>query len=637
MNSDDIQKYISKNILDWNFDFVEELYDKYLKQHLILQKQYCLFLYQVGKYSKLKDILLKYDLDECDVRYFNDKLSSIPYDIDFMQEQQYHSPSYACYVLNNKLLEDNLSHKECYDILYNILLDPKKNHWAKLADIGANDISCSYFIRKTLDYFFTKNNKDFLLKSENSYTALLQFLAKREFSGAKKYYCLLIEQLSRYYILQENNKKEPKFAICVSGALRGNWESSLANLKKVLSDFNADYFLFSWDKTYLWSSIFDIPRWAQRRFAKVFNYMRLPELDIEEFENFKKNFPSVYFKLSKDIKRDIDIKQHLVLSNMFVKYLLEDEIEFEKEYFLDGSYKEKLGMFVNIHKMFYGKYKAFKLIQQYENENNITYDYIIALRPDIDYANIKQEYFLNLSYNEILAKHEFSPANGILGFFYAGHRNAMEKMITIYEAMLLEKIDKFKDYRSRKINDQYFLQYWMYLHNLKVVEYDIRCEIWNSIASNTGVCPNITMELKQDLNNLHNSRIYSEKQLHDINRFFYLAKEKYPIFYGTAKSRIQNQLSYKLGQAMIVNSKSFLGYIRMPFVLSYIKDKHKQEQKIYQEKIKKDPSLKLPPLEDYPDYQEALKLKNHLYYKLGQALIQANKTWYGGGVYQVVV
>ncbi|EAL3489685.1 hypothetical protein BA784_06495, partial [Campylobacter coli] len=93
----------------------------------------------------------------------------------------------------------------------------------------------------------------------------------------------------------------------------------------------------------------------------------------------------------------------------------------------------------------------------------------------------------------------------------------------------------------------------------------------------------------------------------------------------------QNQLSYKLGQAMIVNSKSILGYIRMPFVLSYIYDKHKQEQKIYQEKIKKDSSLILPPLESYPDYKEALKEKECFTYKLGQALIQANKTWYGGG------
>ncbi|ENY5691430.1 hypothetical protein ACFZKI_000748 [Campylobacter lari] len=107
--------------------------------------------------------------------------------------------------------------------------------------------------------------------------------------------------------------------------------------------------------------------------------------------------------------------------------------------------------------------------------------------------------------------------------------------------------------------------------------------------------------------------------------------------YGTAKSRIQNQLSYKLGQAMIVNSKSILGYLIMPMALLSIMISHKQEQKIYQEKIKKDPSLKLPPLEDYPDYQESLKLKNHLSYKLGQALIQANKTWYGGGVSQTAI
>ncbi|EAJ6134965.1 galactosyltransferase, partial [Campylobacter lari] len=46
---------------------------------------------------------------------------------------------------------------------------------------------------------------------------------------------------------------------------------------------------------------------------------------------------------------------------------------------------------------------------------------------------------------------------------------------------------------------------------------------------------------------------------------------------------------------------------------------------------KQDPSLKLPSLEDYPDYKEALKEKECLTYKLGQALIKANKTWYKGG------
>lgn len=100
---------------------------------------------------------------------------------------------------------------------------------------------------------------------------------------------------------------------------------------------------------------------------------------------------------------------------------------------------------------------------------------------------------------------------------------------------------------------------------------------------------------------------------------------------NSAKARIQNQLSYKLGQAMIENSKSILGFIRMPYVLSYIKDKHKLQQKIYEEIIKKDPSLKLPRLESYADYQEALKFKEHLSYKLGKALIRASNNWYGGG------
>ncbi|MBE6430620.1 MAG: hypothetical protein E7023_07085 [Campylobacter sp.] len=99
----------------------------------------------------------------------------------------------------------------------------------------------------------------------------------------------------------------------------------------------------------------------------------------------------------------------------------------------------------------------------------------------------------------------------------------------------------------------------------------------------------------------------------------------------TAKSRIHNQLSYKLGQAMIENSKSIWGYIRMPYVLSYIKDMHKKEQIAYNEKIKANPSLKLPPLESYPDYKEALKEKECLTYKLGEAMIEASKNWYKGG------
>ncbi|MCV3336563.1 hypothetical protein L8T90_01050 [Campylobacter sp. RKI_CA19_01121] len=142
--------------------------------------------------------------------------------------------------------------------------------------------------------------------------------------------------------------------------------------------------------------------------------------------------------------------------------------------------------------------------------------------------------------------------------------------------------------------------------------------IQNNLTQIQSLNQNIKLKNQTIQNNLTQIQLLS-------NQLSFQAK------HGTVKSRIQNQLSYKLGQAMIVNSKSILGYLITPMVLLSVIISHKQEQKIYQEKIKKDPSLKLPLLEDYPDCQEALKLKNHLSYKLGQAFIKANKTWYKGG------
>ncbi|EAI0975690.1 sulfotransferase family protein [Campylobacter coli] len=107
--------------------------------------------------------------------------------------------------------------------------------------------------------------------------------------------------------------------------------------------------------------------------------------------------------------------------------------------------------------------------------------------------------------------------------------------------------------------------------------------------------------------------------------------------YGTAKQRIQNQLSYKLGQTMIINSKNIFGILFMPVYIISTLLSHRQEKKIYQEKIKKNPNLKLPPLESYPDHKEALKEKECLTYKLGEALIKASNNWYGGGYIKLLL
>lgn len=103
------------------------------------------------------------------------------------------------------------------------------------------------------------------------------------------------------------------------------------------------------------------------------------------------------------------------------------------------------------------------------------------------------------------------------------------------------------------------------------------------------------------------------------------------IFYG-AKERITQQLAYRLGKICIENSKSFKGCIKLPFKLLNETRSYRREKEIQKALVKLNPAFSLPKLEEYADYNEALKLKEHLSYKLGLALIEANNG--GGGHYQ---
>ena len=173
--------------------------------------------------------------------------------------------------------------------------------------------------------------------------------------------------------------------------------------------------------------------------------------------------------------------------------------------------------------------------------------------------------------------------------------------------------------------------------DLKIKELKAK-QIEKELGYNYNVLEELELK-KQELIKVKQQLDSTKKQLESKNTGLE-SNLNYPIFKGSlsylntmisAKQRIHNHLSYKLGKAMIENSKSILGYIRMPYVLSYIKEQHHKEQKQYQEQIKKNPNLKLPKLESYKDYKEALKEKECFTYKLGEALMKADRTWYKGG------
>ncbi|MCV3345695.1 hypothetical protein L8U40_02345 [Campylobacter lari] len=118
---------------------------------------------------------------------------------------------------------------------------------------------------------------------------------------------------------------------------------------------------------------------------------------------------------------------------------------------------------------------------------------------------------------------------------------------------------------------------------------------------------------------------FLQSQNHSLLRFLDHKglKNEYEIFihqnnqlYG-ASLRIKERLSYKLGETIMKNSKSFLGYFKIPFELRKVKKEHFKNQK---------DQKNLPPLKAYADYKHAQIAKTHLPYLLGNALLQASRT-----------
>ncbi|EOY5111711.1 glycosyltransferase family 10 [Campylobacter lari] len=100
-----------------------------------------------------------------------------------------------------------------------------------------------------------------------------------------------------------------------------------------------------------------------------------------------------------------------------------------------------------------------------------------------------------------------------------------------------------------------------------------------------------------------------------------------------AVHRVQNQLAYRLGYAVVENGKNIFKIWFLPLILLGIFLSYRQEKRIYNKNIQKNPALKLPPLEFYEDYSKALKYKEHLSYKIGQEILQCLKHWYKGRIF----
>ncbi|MGJ0125632.1 hypothetical protein ACP0SK_08955, partial [Campylobacter coli] len=85
------------------------------------------------------------------------------------------------------------------------------------------------------------------------------------------------------------------------------------------------------------------------------------------------------------------------------------------------------------------------------------------------------------------------------------------------------------------------------------------------INSNTNQIDQLQNNIKEKIKQLHILQKQHTKNSIQLNQL--QSKLSFQTQYGTAKSRIQNQLSYKLGQTMIINSKNISGILFMPLYI----------------------------------------------------------------------
>ncbi|EAJ2975737.1 capsular biosynthesis protein [Campylobacter jejuni] len=631
-------KKIQEQLNLWNFDAIEILYEKKLDS---LENEYIDFLFQIGKFEKLHNFLKVFqetpawwEMTRISKDYnffsFREKLSqAVQFDFkDMSFEKRY----LACYILNAKISKQELNGKFCHELFYTsiVYMERNKYKWGVYKE-ACDAISTAYYIKKSIDYFFYSNDDDFLDRIQD-YMFILQDFMKQNFYGASICY----EQIS--YLLRMKKLSitysSPNIAVLVTGAIRGkNWLESLDFLKnQIINPLNADVFLFSWNKKMLWPSIRNRSNWVYRRIPEVYN--NTPE-QIKNFNEFTKCFPNVYNKLSEDFSIPFSKDELEQLNVFFNDIYLEDEKSFIVCH-------QKCGELNNLHKMLYGRKIAFELMEEYEKRFQKKYDFVLIVRPDLDYPRIDSVILEKINIGNVIATHELWPHHKeVLDYFFMGNREVIKKICDIWDAIQDTRLDFFRDSFRKDFHAQEALHKWLVFNNIKSIEphFAYNINVARSISSKSICFPNLQDELQKDILNLKKQN-YSSDIIEQNTRFFSDVVQ----FYGqvnicendlldrsrfySAKARVQNHLAYKLGQAMIIYSKSIFGYLKMPYILNKVYKKHQIEVKEYNEKIKTMSFLKIPSMECCEDYEEALKEKQCLTYRLGEELIKANKSKY---------
>lgn len=395
---------------NWNYKGVKEKYKNILALNNRYIFTYLDFLYNIGDYQEMIDIITK-------LKVFENE--------EFYKSYQDYNKMWAVfnlvkfyYLINLEDLSSNDNERKLYASykfldakhLNNILKDKNfyKDHWSfafainaifnRLVENNELDIEIAdniiqylnkynitkdrkkYIIKTMVDYFILKDKNFF--KFNYSLIFLINCLKDDELGGQElqklMYSLIKLHGLSSANIFQEN-LNNIKIAVCMSGPLRGDFNQSFGFLKQnILEPLKADLFIHTWEDTRLYTGFRGGNIWH----SLFGNYISTKALgEIRNKELLEKLLPNTFKVLSTEItvKTKYDFFNNINPTGI----LIDNEKDFENRFKDYPLLKYSRTQNLNISKMFYGIQKSLELMLQHEIKYNLKYDFIIRLRPDV--------------------------------------------------------------------------------------------------------------------------------------------------------------------------------------------------------------------------------------------------------------
>jgi len=275
---------------------------------------------------------------------------------------------------------------------------------------------------------------------------------------------------------------------------------------------NADVFVHTWEERHDWMGIGGDINWVYRQFGGTILSKCPEELKLKPF--MKKNFPNTFKKLSlPDIKEmNMNYLNTLISTR---KCLIENQNDFLRNLDFPQNNLKSRGHF-NQAKMLYGIHKSIEVMKDYEQENNLKYDYIIRCRPDIGLNNSLELSDLNkLEEDEVLL--DFFPY-GPQDQFQVGRRDPMIKLSNIWEEIVeKQSLSPFEGYPDIDAHNLIYL--WMIENGIISYPSNIRRDV--SMGARGAKMPNISNELVIDFEKID----LKYKNREDFKSFFKLLME----------------------------------------------------------------------------------------------------------------